>query len=387
MAGTAEALRRLPNDPQRLFDHAQNVYWVGSIAMQRDHTAEAEQQFREYQRLAARMIAADPDNPKWQLEGVYAAGNLGSVQLEQHQYSRAVETYRTSLGAIELLAGSDPANMAYQKLLLETHAWLSTAADRSGALDLAITHRERQLQLLLPFLAQTRPDADFRQKAMIAHMALSRHLFERGDTTGALRHGQTAVSIGQQLVALEPSNADWMGRSASTQFSYGTILLRTGRAEQAAAAIRAGCDLVSRILARDRSVAVWREHDRRCMALRAELALTDGAGEQALFLAREALASARSETSGDAVDRRFALASAHKLVGDVHWRSGDRAAATEAWRAALTLWPRGVAETPRESAERAEMLRGIGARGEASQIQSGLAAKGYRQSSGNRMRF
>ena len=77
MAGTAEALRRLPNDPQRLFDHAQNVYWVGSIAMQRDQTAEAEQQFREYQRLAARMIAADPDNPKWQLEGVYAASNLG----------------------------------------------------------------------------------------------------------------------------------------------------------------------------------------------------------------------------------------------------------------------------------------------------------------------
>ena len=387
MAGTAEALRRLPNDPQRLFDHAQSVYWVGSIAMQRGQTPEAEQQFREYQRLAARMMAAEPDNPKWRLEGVYATGNLGEVQLDQRQYSRAVETYRTSLGAIELLAGSDPANMEYQKLLLETHAWLSTAADRSGALDLAITHRERQLQLLMPFLAQTRPDADFRQKAMIAHMALSRHLFERGDTTGALRHGQTAVSIGQQLVALEPSNADWMGRSASTHFSYGTILLRTGRAQQAAAAIRAGCDLVSRILARDRSVAAWREHDRRCIALRTELALADGAGEQALFLAREALASARSETSGDAVDRRFALASAHKLVGDVHWRSGDRTAATEAWRAALTLWPRGVAETPRESAERAEMLRGIGARGEASQIQSGLAAKGYRQSSGNRMRF
>ena len=145
---------------------------------------------------------------------------------------------RASLGAIELLAGSDPANMEYQKLLLEMHAWLSTAADRSGALELAITHRERQLQILVPFLAQTRPDADFRQKAMIAHMALARHLFERGDTTGALRHGQTAVSIGQQLVALEPSNADWMGRSASTHFSYGTILLRTGRAEQAGAAIQ-----------------------------------------------------------------------------------------------------------------------------------------------------
>jgi tetratricopeptide (TPR) repeat protein len=277
--------------------------------------------------------------------------------------------------------------MEYQKLLLETHAWLSTAADRSGMLDVAITHRERQLQLLAPFLAQARPDAELQQKAMIAHMALARHLFERGDTPGALRHGQTSVSIGQQLVALEPSNADWMGRSASTHFSYGTILLRAGRSEQAGIAIHTGCGLVSRILARDRSVATWRDDDRRCMALRAELALAEGASDQATFLAREALASARAETSGDAVDRQFALAAAHKLVGDVYWREGDRAAAAGAWRAALALWPRGVAETPRDLAERAEMLRGIGARDEASQIQSRLAEKGYRQSFGSRMRF
>ena len=32
MAGTAEAVRRSPNDPQRLFDHAQNVFYVGEIA-------------------------------------------------------------------------------------------------------------------------------------------------------------------------------------------------------------------------------------------------------------------------------------------------------------------------------------------------------------------
>ena len=29
MAGTAEAIRRKPDDPQRLFDHAQNVFYVG----------------------------------------------------------------------------------------------------------------------------------------------------------------------------------------------------------------------------------------------------------------------------------------------------------------------------------------------------------------------
>ena len=41
LAGTAEALRRKPDDPQRLFDHAQNVFWVGYIDWQRGETEAA----------------------------------------------------------------------------------------------------------------------------------------------------------------------------------------------------------------------------------------------------------------------------------------------------------------------------------------------------------
>ena len=35
LAGTGEALRRNPDDPQRLYDHAQNIFWIGEIARQR----------------------------------------------------------------------------------------------------------------------------------------------------------------------------------------------------------------------------------------------------------------------------------------------------------------------------------------------------------------
>jgi tetratricopeptide (TPR) repeat protein len=89
MAGTAEALRRAPSNPQRLFDHAQNVFWVGEIARQRGNLDGAEEASREYQRLAGRMIAIDPGNPKWRMEGQYAATNLGIVLTERGQYAEA----------------------------------------------------------------------------------------------------------------------------------------------------------------------------------------------------------------------------------------------------------------------------------------------------------
>ena len=83
LASTAEALRRAPNDPQRMFDHAQSVFFVGETARLRGDLDEAATQFREYRRLADRMIAADPDNAKWQLEGVYASTNLGMVEIHR----------------------------------------------------------------------------------------------------------------------------------------------------------------------------------------------------------------------------------------------------------------------------------------------------------------
>src|SRR5207248_10007666 len=51
MAGTAEAVRRNPADPQALFDHAQNVFYIGQIAQLRGDFHAAETSMREYKRL------------------------------------------------------------------------------------------------------------------------------------------------------------------------------------------------------------------------------------------------------------------------------------------------------------------------------------------------
>jgi tetratricopeptide (TPR) repeat protein len=384
-AGTAEALRRHPTNPHRMFDHAQSVYWVGEVARQRGAVDQAAAQFREYGRLADRMIAADSDNPKWQLEGVYAASNLGRVQLDQARYPEAALTFQASVRAMDLLMAAEPANAEYLNLLLEALGYHADALDRAGELDLAIRERERQLTLLAPYLALDRPDAGLRQKAMIANLHLSLLRFARGATAPALDQAAKAVDIGNGLVALEPSNADWVGRSANTQLSQATLLLRAGRISEAKAAAEQGCEKTNQLIARDPTVAYWQDNARRCLGLRAELTSLAGSTSEALYLARQVLDRIRSDNINSARDR-FALSQAHKLVGDILWRSGDRAGARSAWQAALAAWPKGITETPRQMAERGEMLRGIGQRAEGMQIASQLAAMGYRQSLSNRAR-
>ena len=381
LAGTAEALRRHPDDPQRMWDHAQSVYYVGETAMSRGNVDEAAKQFREYRRLAEGMMAADPDNPKWQLEGVYASSNLGIVELEQAKYDAAAATFRTSVTAMERLTAAEPANPEYRELMSEALAYYADALDKSGQLDQAIAHRRRQLALLAPYLAQPKPDAGLRQKAMIANMSLSRLLYESGQSRTAFDHAAQAVSIGRGLIALEPSNADWLGRFNNTMLNQANLLLRAGRSSEAGPVVQEACNTANMLVARDPTVVSWRDSARSCLRLQAEMA----SGDRAVQLARQVLGSVQLDEARGQNDR-FALAQAQKLVGDMLWRSGRRQEAIAAWQAGLASWPRETSETPRLMAERGEMLRGIGKRADAQRITSELAAKGYRQSLSNRAR-
>ncbi len=386
LAGTAEALRRHPGDPQRMFDHAQAVFWVGETARLRGDLREAANQFREYRRLADRMVGTEPGNAKWQLEVVYSATNLGIIERQQAQYAEAAETLLASIATLEPLIAAEPGKREYLVLMLEALAERADALDGAGRLDEAIRERERQLNLLAPYLAQNRPDAQLRQKAMIADMALSHMRFAQGETGRALAHAAAAVDTGRRLVALEPSNADWMGRSAATQLNQARILLRTGRIDQAKQAAAEGCDKAGRLVARDSTVVAWRNAGRACLRLRAELAMSSGAAEEALTLARQLLEGVRGDKVLTAMDR-FALAEAQKLIGDILWKKGDRAEARAAWQAGLAVWPTGITETPRQMAERGEMLRGIGDRREGQAIGKRLTAMGYRQSVSNRVKL
>ena len=96
-----------------MWDHAQSVFFVGETARLRGNFEEAASRFLEYRRLAEKMMKADPDSPKFQLEGVYSASNLGRVQMSQARYADAAENFQGSVNVMEHLAASEPANRAF----------------------------------------------------------------------------------------------------------------------------------------------------------------------------------------------------------------------------------------------------------------------------------
>jgi tetratricopeptide (TPR) repeat protein len=377
MAGTAEAIRRNPNDPQRLYEHAQNVFYVGQIALSRGQLDEAAAQFTDYKRLADQMVALEPNNMKWRMEVQNALADLGTVRVSQRQFSEAARLFQQSLSTIQALTTADPRNSDYQQSLVEDLAWLADAERDAGHLDQAIKFRERHLALLNG-LAATTGDVAYRQRLIAAERKLGLLYAIRGQLDAAAQHMRAAVADADLLTPIEPNNSKWLEYSANARNNLAYILLLSGKMDEAKQRNDQSCAIVSRLLAKDANNADWRAALRDCWMMRGYIGYAAGANGDASAAAERAIEMGKSVTSTDVGADRFALARAYRLLGDARKAMHDDGAAAAAWNMAFRVLPRVAAERPTETQEHAIILKRLGRTAEAQQLYQQLAAIGYR---------
>ncbi len=377
LASTAETARRYPDDPQRLFDHAQNVYWVGYIAYQRGATDEAATRFREYKALADRMVALAPGKSEYRLEQIYADGNLGTVLLDERRFRPAIQAFQASLKPAETLAAAEPQNLDYQKHLGEALAWLADAYEKSGELENALAERERELQLLNALQRRHTRDIDLQRRAMAAHRGLGRLHASRGQVAKGLEELLRAAAISDILFQVEPDNTEWLQANAVGRLDLAELQLTAGKPDSASASTRAACNIIDRLLQRDGSVAIWRGSMRaHCLMMQARLALEHDAPDEAVRLAIKAVAAAgRSPKPLD----RGVLALLARSVGSNALEAAGRSTEAVDWaRKGVAVAPDRSLLTPRELVELARLRQKTGNTAETRHITAWLDSVGYR---------
>jgi len=379
LSGTAEAVRRNPGDPERLYDHGQNEFWLGDLARQRGRTAEAESAWREYKRLAAQMVAIQPDNMKWRMEDQSADANLGVLMLEQRRFAEAANSLTHSLQTLQALATADSSNGAYQKPVTEAQAWLTEALMNSGQVDAAMNMGIRNVALIEQLLART-GDVEYRQKLVPAQRTLAEIYASRGQVDEALAHARAAVDQSEILVAHEPENSRWRYFSARARIILAQTLLDAGQPQEAAAEVASAYSITQRLLAQDQNVQRWRQNLRDCLILQARISINERQPQRALEFSEKAVDASKLVSSTDVVADRFGIARAYRLTGDIRKQLGDTVGASQSWGAGLKVIPSNISEKPTETAERAMLLRRSGKVAEAMKLNSKLRAIGYRDS-------
>jgi tetratricopeptide (TPR) repeat protein len=377
MAGTGEAVRRNPNDPERLFEHAQNVFYVGEIeALQGDNRA-AEAAFREYKRLAERMIALAPDNMKYRMELQYATFNLGIVLYKERRFAQAEASFGQALRTIQALASADPDNTDYQQNLPEAFGWLADAKMSEGKISDAVALREQQAALLAQLLSKTHDEAFYRLRLAKANQALGQLYAMQGRFDAAAQRARAAIDDANLLISVEPENMRSIEFAMKAHLTLADILLEGRDRSASAAETNSACTSVSALLSRQKVSPAGQAGLRDCWLMRARIAAAAHSNEDALTAAGRAVAAAKSVKSADPADDGFSLANAYRLLGDVEKSLGNGAAAQQAYATALAALPKGAAERPAEVEEHAVILDRVGHEGEARQMTARLGQIGY----------
>ena len=254
---TAELLARTPDNPQRIFEHAQSVFWVGYYDWQHGDLPTAEQAMLEYQQLAKHLVAIDPANMDWQAEMSYSHSNLGVMLMDQGRASDAMVQFEMSRRANARRVASKPTDGAAQLDLGQDYSWLSSALALELRFDEAARLREREMALYQTILQHDPRNAVALERLMYAHRFLAGLHLARGELVAAASEIAEANRMADAQLQLEPDNTDWQQAAAKSRQMHADILHWQGQPQQALAELDRARPLVVGLIKRDPNVWAW----------------------------------------------------------------------------------------------------------------------------------
>jgi tetratricopeptide (TPR) repeat protein len=378
-ASTAEQLARDPDNAQRIFDHAQSVFWVGYAASLHGDQKGTEAEFREYKRLAEQLVAIDPNDPKWLMEKSYAETNLGTIFFEQSRYPEAAAAFATAVAVKERVVALQPRDSGSRIELGNSLNWLAQTRAKMGELKLATDLHHREIALYRKILAEDPQNTTANYEEALTWQYLSNLKFKSGQTGEALSDIDTSIAKFRVLVALEARNSEWLEGQVRAQIMRANIMSWKGSLQEGEAMIAAALSTLARLQASDPKNTSWSAMLPASLdTIQARIAFieNDYTGAQRFALAGLARltpddVSLHEENINLAVDARL-------LAGDAEAATGNRAVARDHWTKAIRLMSSVTNPTPYQEANRFIALKRLGRSAEAAAIARELDRQGYR---------
>lgn len=379
---TAELLARAPNDGQRIFDHAQSVYWVGYVAFQRGQNGTAEKAWNEYKTLAERLVGIDPDKAEWKAELGYAYSNLGTLLIKEGRSAEAADHFEQSLRIFAALAQAAPDDVSLTLENAQSQAWLADARERQGQFERASELRKAELATYQSVLSADPNNNDAKRGVFVAGGVLARLSIAKGELAQAADQFRAAAKFADEVTIAEPKNTDWADMSAQTYAEFGEALHFTGESSAARTQIAHATEIAERLIQSDSSVVRWQAYLlSRCQLLKSALEAQAGDHAAALSLAQNVVLRIDGLRQDEKSDQliRWQFAAALLASGD-EFRALDRSDDAQcAWeRAAAALATDQEREDALMQTVLAAALLRLGRRDEAAPILARLQGIGYR---------
>lgn len=375
-ATTEEQLRRDPDNAQRIFDHAQSVFWVGYIAWQRGDAVAAKDYWKRYYDYAQRLVAIDPDKDEWQMELKYANSNLGTLALDQGEALEAEDYFRNSLEIAKRLTSKRPDDADRIITQGQAYAWLADALLFQARLADAEATRASEIGLYKKAAVANPDNAYINSAELTALFGLAQIELSSNNLDAALHYAIDAARRANSLMTLEPENTEIADRAAFANAILGEAYFYLEQFAQARTALTKALTIATRLSQKNASVVKWKAHNLAKAALSiARLDAAEHDRSTALTLLNDAVQELHGVIQANAADqvmvRRYCEALAE--------RARISAEFADAWVEIIALLaPQQSRHGPDALVLLAESYEKVGQHADAAVIASTLHTAGYR---------
>lgn len=272
---TAELLARDPDDPQRMFNHGQSLFWVGYIAWQRGDMAEARQSLQEYSDISTRLAARDRANLDWQMEEAYSFSNLGTLANDEGRYEEALPLFKRSVEIASRVATAEDRPPARLVELGLTMSWLATTQQLLGEFKGSTQTRRDEIALYREALEGEPENVEALRPLIFAEGRLGWLLGLTGNRREARETLSDAIALAERLEQQDPDHT-WTKEMALPAYMDRALLnWREGRNAEASRDFESAARLLADLRRRDPQNLRW--NGRTLAALELNRLLTDRA--------------------------------------------------------------------------------------------------------------
>lgn len=206
---TEALLRKEPENPDRIFAHAQSEYWVGQAAWQIRDRATTERHWQGYVTQARKLLELDPDKARANLEMGYALGNLCDFYLRDNfDVKKAIDFCRRSIGFEKAALRFAPERTEISIALANRYGWLADALLVDKAHGEARKARLSEQSIIDSLVAKDSRNFELRFRQTWPSFGLATIEMDWGNPRLAVSEATRIIGTLRSLVAEEPNNVE-----------------------------------------------------------------------------------------------------------------------------------------------------------------------------------
>lgn len=222
---TKALLDKEPDNPDRIFAHAQSEYWVGKAAWRKRDRETTTRHWLGYAAHAQKLLTADKDQARANLEMGYALGNLCDLyQFDKFALDKAIDSCRRSILHETKALQVDPDRTEISMAIANRYGWLADALVAKRQFLEAKQARLAEKKIVDTLLARDPKNFELRDRQIWPEMGLALVALAEGKFQYSAKSFLSISDKYKLLSQLAPKNID-MKRNQARALFYRTKAL------------------------------------------------------------------------------------------------------------------------------------------------------------------